>query len=117
MAQFSLPEGKRSADLDFNVVSAGAKWKTDREKHVNDLVSNDAMNPASKFWGDLMKDLTDLEEKFPALAVAVSGATTAVKGLGAILGGGFGGAAGVGAIGMGIYKYWRRVKPGWRATG
>lgn len=107
MAQFSLPEDKRSADLDFNVVSAGAKWKTDREKHVNDLVSNDAMNPLSKLWGNLMKDLTDLEEKFPALAVAVSGATTAVKGLGAILGGGYAGVAGVGAIGLGIYKYWR----------
>lgn len=102
MAQFTLPEGKRSADLDFNMVTDGAQWKTDRKKHVEELISNDVMNLASKLWGNLMKDLTDLEEKFPALAGAVSGATSAMEGLVGLMGG-----YSLGAAGVGAYKFLR----------
>lgn len=85
--QFKLPDGKRSADRDFNIVADGPRWKMDREKHVNALAGNDAMKGATGVWGDLMKHLTDLEQAFPQLTTAASGAATALKAIAGGVGG------------------------------
>lgn len=93
--QFSLPDGQRSADLDFNLVSSGAKWKSDRGDHVNELTSDSALGSAAGIWGDLKNDIADLEKQFPILGEAVSGTTTAFKALFSGTSGSFiGGAAG-----------------------
>lgn len=85
--QFKLPDGQRSADRDFNFVADSPQWKMDREKHVNALVGNDAMKGVTGVWGDLMKNLTDLEQAFPQLTTAASGAATALKGIAGSIGG------------------------------
>uniref|UniRef100_UPI001AD85A73 phage tail tape measure protein n=1 Tax=Rahnella sp. ChDrAdgB13 TaxID=1850581 RepID=UPI001AD85A73 len=107
--QFGLPDGQRSADQDFDLVSAGSKWKSDRGDHVNELTSDSALGGAAGIWGDLKNEIADLEKQFPVLGEAVSGTTTAFKGLLSGLGGSvIGGAAG----GWG----WGKIK-GWLSKG
>ncbi|ORM59596.1 phage tail tape measure protein [Pantoea rodasii] len=98
--QFNRPDGQRSADQDWKLVSDGPQWKQDREKHMAVVTSNDTMKGAAGVWGDFMNHVADLEAKFPALATAVSSTTSAFQsiqnsGLGSILGG---------ALGAGIFK-------------
>ncbi|WP_199257212.1 phage tail tape measure protein, partial [Pantoea sp. BAV 3049] len=66
--QFSLPDGQRSADLDFKTVADGAQWKMDRAKYNTELTSDNALKGATGVWGGLMNDLADLEKKFPELS-------------------------------------------------
>lgn len=108
--QFASPDGQRSADLDFNLVSNGSQWKSDRGDHVNELTSDSALGGAAGIWGDLKNEIADLEKQFPILGEAVSGTTTAFKGLLSGFGGSFiGGAAGSWG--------WNKVKKLWSKGG
>jgi|GEM_PF-3223480 len=106
--QFSKPEGQRSADQDWKLVSDSAQWKMDREKNMAVVTSNKSAGGAAALWGDVMNHVADLEKEFPALATAVSGTTSAFQtlrdsGLGGVLGG---------ALGMaGIKKIFGRKPP------
>lgn len=79
--QFTKPEGQRSADLDWQLVSGGSQWKADREKNVSIVSSNKTTGGFAAMYGDFMNGLADLEEKLPALATAVSGTTSAFNAL------------------------------------
>ncbi|MXP48721.1 hypothetical protein FD733_02325 [Pantoea sp. Eser] len=106
--QFNKPDGQRSADQDWKLVSDGPQWKMDREKHMAVVTSNKSAGGLAALWGDVMNHVADLEKKFPALATAVSGTTSAFQtlrdsGLGGVLGG---------ALGMaGIKKIFGRKPP------
>ncbi|KGT95299.1 hypothetical protein NG99_04575 [Erwinia typographi] len=109
VSQFSLPEGERSADVDFQLIQRGPQWKTDRATHLTQVTGNEATSGAAGLWGDFMNHIADLEQKFPALGEAVSGVTTAFK---AITGGTIGGTVGGAIGGMTIFKKLRNMLTG-----
>lgn len=107
--QIALPEGKRAGDLNFDLVSDTNDYKTDQLKNARDFSEMDSIKPLSDVLGGLAKQLTDYSDKYPGLTIAVSGATTGIKAMGAaaavfagirlLSGGGAAGAAGAGGIG------------------
>lgn len=103
--QFSIPDEKRSATLDFNFTKEGPQWQADHLKYNTELTSNAVMKEPTGVLGHLMNDLADLEKKFPVLAEVVSGTTTAFKTLTA----GYAGSALMGVVGgwgAGKLKNW-----------
>lgn len=107
--QVTLPDGKRAGDLNFDLVSDTNDFKTDQLKNARDFSEMDSIKPLSDVLGGLAKELTDYSDKYPSLTIALSGATTGIKAMGAaaavfagirfLSGGGAGGAAGAGAAG------------------
>lgn len=79
LAQFDLPDGQRSVDLDYGVQTQENAFKVNQAKNAQFYASNDAMQPVSKILGDISEGGAKLATEFPNLAAAASGAETAIK--------------------------------------
>ncbi|KNC91101.1 phage tail tape measure protein [Trabulsiella odontotermitis] len=103
-AQFNLPEGQRSTDVDYGVVKDSNSFKVAQAKNEERYATNDAMKGTANVLGDLAEKGSHLAEEFPKLAEAAAGATVAIKamaaaailreGAGLLTGGGGGGLLG-----------------------
>ncbi|EDQ2965848.1 tail length tape measure protein [Salmonella enterica subsp. enterica serovar Mountpleasant] len=79
-AQLNLKPGEKGAgDLDFDFNSQQPWFQAQRFKNTRELSELDAMKPLADSAGRMGGWLADLGDKFPALATAVSGATTAIE--------------------------------------
>lgn len=82
LAQFTLPSGQRSVDIDYAVQQRENAFKVNQAKNSQFFASNDAMAPVSKVLGDVASEGAKVAQEFPNLAAAASGATTAIKAMG-----------------------------------
>lgn len=67
----------------FAVIADTPDFKAEQLKNVRDFSEMDSIKPLSDILGRLSSDLTSYAEKYPSLTVAVSGATTGIKAMGA----------------------------------
>jgi TP901 family phage tail tape measure protein len=126
MEQFHLPEGHRSADLDFGLIQQEPEFQLHQAANAKLFASNDVVAPISKALGNVAETGSKLAEEFPRVSTAAAGAAMAITALGAaaaakagvgmILGGGAAdvaaGAAG-GAASKGLLsKAWGVTKNG-----
>ncbi|EHM48852.1 phage tail tape measure protein [Hafnia alvei] len=106
-AQFDMPEGHTSADLDYNVVADSTSFKVNKAKNEAIVASNDTAAPLAKSFGDVADKASELAKEFPKLTTAISGAYSTIQGFGAA------GGAGLGALALaGGQKLWKRFKGG-----
>jgi hypothetical protein len=106
-AQFDMPEGQTSADLDYGLVKDSPTFQVNKAKNEAAFSSNDTASPFSKWVGEAADKAAELAQEFPKLTTAISGAYSAIQGLGAA------GGAGLGALTLaGAQKLWKRVKGG-----
>ncbi|WP_336195593.1 phage tail tape measure protein [Hafnia paralvei] len=106
-AQFDMPEGHTSADLDYNLVEDSASFKVNKAKNEAIVASNDTAAPLAKSFGDVADKASELAKEFPKLTTAISGAYSTIQGFGAA------GGAGLGALALaGGQKLWKRFKGG-----
>lgn len=82
-AQFNLPEGQRSTDVDYGVVEDSNSFKVAQAKNEERYATNDAMKGTANVLGDLAEKGSHLAEEFPKLAEAAAGATVAIKAMAA----------------------------------
>ncbi|MGP3146230.1 phage tail tape measure protein [Serratia bockelmannii] len=82
-AQFNLPEGQRSTDIDFGVVKDSNSFKVSQAKNEQRYATNDAVKGTANVLGDLAEKGAHLAEEFPKLAEAAAGAAVAIKALAA----------------------------------
>jgi len=106
-AQFDMPEGQTSADQDFHLVEDSAAFKVQKAKNETIVASNDTAAPLAKLFGDVADKAAELAQEFPKLTTAISGAYSAIQGLGAIGGAGLGG-----AVALGGKKLWSVLRGG-----
>ncbi|EJS5187425.1 phage tail tape measure protein [Salmonella enterica] len=79
-AQRHLKPGEKGAgDLDFDFNAQQPWFQAQRFKNTRELSELDAIKPLADSAGKMGGWLADLGDKFPALATAVSGATTAIE--------------------------------------
>ncbi|ECP3756878.1 phage tail tape measure protein [Salmonella enterica] len=79
-AQRHLKPGEKGAgDLDFDFNAQQPWFQTQRFKNTRELSELDAIKPLADSAGKMGGWLADLGDRFPALATAVSGATTAIE--------------------------------------
>lgn len=67
----------------FAVIADTPDFKAEQLKNVRDFSEMDSIKPLSDVLGRLSADLASYAEKYPDLTVAVSGATTGIKAMGA----------------------------------
>jgi hypothetical protein len=126
MEQFHLPDGHRSADLDYGLIQQEPEFQVHQAANAKLFASNDAIAPVSKALGNIAETGAKLADEFPRVSTAAAGAAMAITALGAaaaakagvgmILGGGAadvaGGAAG-GAAAKGLLsRAWGLTKGG-----
>lgn len=104
-AQFDMPEGQTSADQDFHLVEDSAAFKVQKAKNETIVAANDTAAPLAKLFGDVSEKAAELAQEFPKLTTAISGASSAIQGLGAIGGAGLGG-----AVALGGKKLWSLLR-------
>jgi len=80
--QFDLPEGKRSAELDYGLLKDEPKLQLQRAENEKFYATSDAISPVSKVLGDVAETGAKLAQEFPGLTTAAAGAAIAIKGLG-----------------------------------
>lgn len=78
-AQFDMPEGHTSADLDYNLVEDSASFKVNKAKNEAIVASNDTAAPLAKSFGDVADKTSELAKEFPKLTTAVTGAYSAFQ--------------------------------------
>ncbi|ELY0923483.1 phage tail tape measure protein [Salmonella enterica] len=79
-AQRHLKPGEKGAgDLDFDFNAQQPWFQAQRFNNTRELSELDAIKPLADSAGKMGGWLADLGDKFPALATAVSGATTAIE--------------------------------------
>ncbi|EDO5382768.1 tail length tape measure protein [Salmonella enterica] len=79
-AQRHLKPGEKGAgDLDFDFNAQQPWFQAQRFKNTRELSELDAIKPLADSAGKMGGWLADLGDRFPALATAVSGATTAIE--------------------------------------
>ncbi|ENP2198802.1 phage tail tape measure protein [Salmonella enterica] len=79
-AQLNLKPGEKGAgDLDFDFNAQQPWFQAQRFKNTRELAELSAIKPLADSAGRMGGWLADLGDKFPALATAVSGATTAIE--------------------------------------
>ncbi|MCX8957228.1 phage tail tape measure protein [Erwinia psidii] len=105
--QFDMPAGKTSADLDFDLVKDSPSFQVSKAKNEAIFSSNDTAAPLSNALGEVADKASELAKEFPKLTTAISGAYSAIQGIGAA------GGAGLGALALaGGQKLWKRFKGG-----
>lgn len=78
--QQNLKPGEKSAtDLNFEFNSQQPWYKADQAKNAWDFAQMDAVKGPAHLVGTFAGGLADAAEKFPGLATAVAGATTAIQ--------------------------------------
>ncbi|EEA7994911.1 phage tail tape measure protein [Salmonella enterica subsp. enterica] len=78
--QQNLKPGEKSAtDLNFEFNSQQPWYKADQAKNAWDFAQMDAVKGPANLVGTFAGGLADAAEKFPGLATAVAGATTAIQ--------------------------------------
>lgn len=82
LEQFDLPEGQRSAELDYGLIKDEPKMQLQRAENEKFNATNDAISPVSKVLGDVAETGAKLAQEFPGLTTAAAGAAIAIKGLG-----------------------------------
>ena len=110
-AQFDMPEGKTSADLDSELIQESPAYQVNKAKNETIVASNDTAAPLAKSFGDVADKASELAKEFPKLTTAISGAYSAIQGIGAA------GGAGLGALALaGGQKLWKRFRGGGSAV-
>ncbi|MDM4471373.1 phage tail tape measure protein [Klebsiella michiganensis] len=82
-AQRTLADGATAGDLNYELMSDTAGFKTNQLGNQSDFAQMDAIRPLSEVLGTLSKNLTDYAAEYPGLTTAVAGATTGIKALAA----------------------------------
>ncbi|HBS2747325.1 TPA: phage tail tape measure protein, partial [Klebsiella quasipneumoniae subsp. quasipneumoniae] len=82
-AQRTLADGATAGDLNYELMSDTAGFKTNQLGNQSDFAQMDAIKPLSEVLGMLSKNLTDYAAEYPGLTTAVAGATTGIKALAA----------------------------------
>lgn len=82
LEQFDLPEGQRSAELDYALLKAEPKMQLQQAENEKFNATSDAISPVSKVLGDVAETGAKLAQEFPGLTTAAAGAAMAIKGLG-----------------------------------
>lgn len=77
--QRELPTGKTAGDLNFDLMSEQAGYKTNQLKNERDFSEMDSVAPLSDALGDISDKLVKYAQEYPELTTAISGATTAIK--------------------------------------
>lgn len=109
--QFDMPAGKTSADLDFDLVKNSPEFQVNKAKNEAIFSANDTAAPLAKSFGDVADKASELAKEFPKLTTAISGAYSAIQGIGAA------GGAGLGALALaGGQKLWKRFRGGGSAV-
>ncbi|MBN3254286.1 phage tail tape measure protein [Pectobacterium brasiliense] len=67
----------------FAVVSSTAGYKSQQFESEKLFAEQDSVKPLADWYGDLVSNLTNYSKEYPGLTVALSGATTGIKALGA----------------------------------
>lgn len=110
-AQFDMPEGKTSADLDSELIQESPAYQVNKAKNETIVAANDTAAPLAKSFGDVADKASELAKEFPKLTTAISGAYSAIQGIGAA------GGAGLGALALaGGQKLWKRFRGGGSAV-
>lgn len=81
--QRSLPSGETAGDLNFSLMSDTEGFKIQQLKNTADFAEIDSTDGLSKVLGDVSEKLVKYSNEYPGLTVALSGATTGIKALGA----------------------------------
>lgn len=112
--QRTLADGATAGDLNYELMSSTAGFKTNQLGNQSDFAQMDAIKPLSEVLGTLSKNLTDYAAEYPGLTTAVAGATTGIKALAAaaaaiagirfLTGGGFPGMGRKGGNGGGSFS-------------
>ncbi|EOT0582241.1 phage tail tape measure protein, partial [Klebsiella pneumoniae] len=112
--QRTLADGATAGDLNYELMSGTAGFKTNQLGNQSDFAQMDAIKPLSEVLGTLSKNLTDYAAEYPGLTTAVAGATTGIKALAAaaaaiagirfLTGGGFPGIGRKGGSGGGSFS-------------
>jgi hypothetical protein len=111
-AQFDMPEGKTSADLDFDLVKDSPQYQLNKAKNESLFAANDTAKPLATSLGDAADKASVLAQEFPKLTTAITGAYSAFQSLGAM------GGAGVGALVVaGGKKVVNKIRGGGSAAG
>lgn len=76
--QFNLPEGQRSTDIDYQVMSDTANYKKQQLDTEKQKASDAAVKPIADGLGDLALKAADLANEFPKVATAAEGAAIAM---------------------------------------
>lgn len=77
--QYRKPGEKSATDLNFEFNSQQPWYKADQAKNAWDFALMDAVKGPAHLVGTFAGGLADAAEKFPGLATAVAGATTAIQ--------------------------------------
>ncbi|EAP3743985.1 phage tail tape measure protein [Salmonella enterica] len=77
--QYRKPGEKSATDLNFEFNSQQSWYKADQAKNAWDFAQMDAVKGPAHLVGTFAGGLADAAEKFPGLATAVAGATTAIQ--------------------------------------
>ncbi|EKC4591884.1 phage tail tape measure protein [Salmonella enterica] len=77
--QYRKPGEKSATDLNFEFNSQQDWYKADQAKNAWDFAQMDAVKGPTHLVGTFAGGLADAAEKFPGLATAVAGATTAIQ--------------------------------------
>lgn len=77
--QYRKPGEKSATDLNFEFNSQQDWYKADQAKNAWDFAQMDAVKGPAHLVGTFAGGLADAAEKFPGLATAVAGATTAIQ--------------------------------------
>lgn len=77
--QYRKPGEKSATDLNFEFNSQQPWYKADQAKNAWDFAQMDAVKGPAHLVGTFAGGLADAAEKFPGLATAVAGATTAIQ--------------------------------------
>lgn len=86
-AQFDMPEGHTSADLDYELVNDSSKFKEQKMKNASILASNEATGPLAEWYGRIAEKAAELANEFPILTAAVTGASSAFQAINSFGGG------------------------------
>ena len=106
-AQFDLPEGETSADQDYKLVEDSTAFKVNKAKNEAMIASRNTSSTFTKWVGEAADKAAELAQEFPKLTTAISGAYSAIQGLGAMGGIGLGG-----AVALGGKKLWNVLRGG-----
>ncbi|MCR9031298.1 phage tail tape measure protein [Citrobacter amalonaticus] len=74
-----LPLGQTAGDINFDLMSEQAGYKTNQLKNERDFSEMDSVAPLSDALGDISDKLVKYAQEYPELTTAISGATTAIK--------------------------------------
>jgi hypothetical protein len=115
LTETRLPEGQRTGDIGFDVVSQLPAFRTQQLQNEKEFAEMKAVTPLADALGDLSLKLTDYAKQYPGLTTALADAEIAIKSMTAAalvfaglnflsrgLPGAAGGGLAGGAAGMGI---------------